>query len=359
VFSDDSSATTWLLILACGVVGLLAVLHLGGAPPPESPPVRPPVVSPAIPKPLPGESATGGSPTGELAVLGTNPGWARLAPSSAPGPGAIPGAVFAGYLHAETVLAMTAPRCHLEWPVVAAVGYAVSGHARGGQVDSGGRTVARLVGPRLTGSFGLLTIPDTDRGRWDGDMSWDRAVGPMQIVPSIWRRYSEPDRADPDSVGDSAVTAGRYLCAGGADLSQPAELRAAIARYCASELFVASVLATERDYRALTRARPTFGQGASPRTLGASPVSPTPVIPPRAHPTRAPATQPARSPPAPHMARKVPSPLPTARSNGVVPPTPGAEVVAGAPSDRVAARVGTSAGAPESGSSGYGGGGNR
>jgi membrane-bound lytic murein transglycosylase B len=243
--------------------------------------------------------------------------------------------LFAGYRHAEQELAITAPRCHLGWPALAAVGRAVSGHARGGQVDDRGRTVARLLGPKLSGSVGRRQLPDSDRGRWDGDADRDRAVGPMQIVPSVWRRYSATENADPDSVGDAAVTAGRYLCAGDVDLSRPTALRAAIARYSASESFVSSVLAAERDYRIATGSDPL------------APPEPRPVAP-----LARPAVTPAPTVPAE-------TPLPAARPNVVVSPTPGAEIVAGAPADRVAARVGATAGAPASESSGYGGRGSR
>jgi len=32
-------------------------------------------------------------------------------------------------------------------------------------------------------------ILDTDGGRLDGDISYDRAVGPMQVLPGTWARF--------------------------------------------------------------------------------------------------------------------------------------------------------------------------
>ncbi len=36
----------------------------------------------------------------------------------------------------------------------------------------------------LNGANGTQAIRDTDAGQLDGDSIWDRAVGPMQFIPS-------------------------------------------------------------------------------------------------------------------------------------------------------------------------------
>ena len=33
---------------------------------------------------------------------------------------------------------------------------------------------------------GTATIVDSDAGQFDSDSEWDRAVGPMQFIPSTW-----------------------------------------------------------------------------------------------------------------------------------------------------------------------------
>lgn len=39
---------------------------------------------------------------------------------------------------------------------------------------------------QLDGTSGNLHIPDTDKGKLDGDPLMDRAMGPMQFIPETW-----------------------------------------------------------------------------------------------------------------------------------------------------------------------------
>jgi hypothetical protein len=226
------------------------------------------------PAPLPGESATGGSPSGELTTVDRPPG--AVAASVPPGPGGVPGVLFAAYRQAERVLAASAPRCQLGWPMLAAIGRAASGHAGGGQVDAHGRTLGRLLGPRLDGSAGLPRIPDSDGGALDDDRVWDRAVGPMQIVPSVWRRYGADGdgdgQRDPNDIFDAALTAGRYLCAGNVDLAVPAQQTTALYRFSHSDSYVSAVRAFFAEYARGTRAEPHVvpGPAARPRVRSAA-----------------------------------------------------------------------------------------
>jgi membrane-bound lytic murein transglycosylase B len=71
----------------------------------------------------------------------------------------------------------------------------------------------------------MAAIRDTDHGLLDGDPVWDRAVGPMQFIPSSWRSWGV---GSPHNIYDSTLAAGCYLCAGGADLSDQAQLQAAV-----------------------------------------------------------------------------------------------------------------------------------
>ncbi|MGH3773169.1 MAG: lytic transglycosylase domain-containing protein [Pseudonocardiaceae bacterium] len=152
----------------------------------------------------------------------------------------------------RTVAPDDRPGCHLPWAVLAGIGEVESGHASGGRVDAAGTTLGPILGPQLDGSLGTAAIPDTDHGVLDGDPVWDRAVGPMQFIPSSWRGWGV---GSPDNIYDSTLAAGRYLCAGGADLSDPAQLHAAVLRYNHSAAYVDIVLRWAHTY--LSRVIPT------------------------------------------------------------------------------------------------------
>jgi membrane-bound lytic murein transglycosylase B len=143
------------------------------------------------------------------------------------------------YQRAEQTMAETQPDCHLSYTLLAAIGKIESSHASDGRVDAAGNTLGPIRGQRLDGSSGVAAISDTDQGALDGDSGWDRAVGPMQFIPSSWRHYGA---GDPDNIYDSTLAAGRYLCAGGTDLSDPAQQQAAVFRYNHSAPYVATVL---------------------------------------------------------------------------------------------------------------------
>ncbi|MBC2907988.1 lytic murein transglycosylase [Streptomyces sp. PSKA01] len=165
---------------------------------------------------------------------------------------AIPERVLAAYRSAVAVLNERRPGCGLRWPLLAAIGRVESGHARGGQVNADGSTITPILGPRLDGGPGLAAIRDTDNGVYDSDSAWDRAVGPMQFIPSTWHRWGVDGNgdgtADPHNVGDSALAAAHYLCAAGGDVSRDGGLRRAVLAYNHSEQYLDVVLAWMRVY---------------------------------------------------------------------------------------------------------------
>lgn len=183
-----------------------------------------------------------------------------LAPASAPqaghtlshGPQGIPAIALDAYRRAEGTMARTDAHCGLAWWVLAGVGKVESNHARGGRVNAGGTTTTPILGPQLSGGPGVAAIRDTDGGRLDGDPVWDRAVGPMQFIPSTWANYRSDGNGDgvasPHNLYDAALDAARYLCAGDADLRDPADLAKAIFRYNHSNDYVRIVLTWARAY---------------------------------------------------------------------------------------------------------------
>ncbi|MEU6477718.1 lytic murein transglycosylase [Streptomyces sp. NPDC047017] len=183
----------------------------------------------------------------------------------------IPGTVLRAYRAAEASVARTDPGCRLPWQLLAAIGKVESGQAGGGAVDRQGTTLGRIAGPALDGR-GFALVRDTDGGALDGDKVYDRAVGPMQFLPSTWARWgvdgNGDHRADPDNVFDAALAAGHYLCAGGRDLSRAADLDQAVLGYNDSDAYLRLVRYWLDFYRRGVHSVPD-GKGVIPRSPGA------------------------------------------------------------------------------------------
>ncbi|HEV7907116.1 MAG TPA: lytic murein transglycosylase [Pseudonocardiaceae bacterium] len=170
------------------------------------------------------------------------------------GPLGIPGVMLQAYMNAQKQLAITRPNCHLDWSLLAGIGRIESGHARGGRVDAHGNTASPILGPVLNGAPGMAVINDTDGGAFDGNAAYDRAVGPMQFIPSTWAGYAadgnNDGRSNPNNIYDATVGAGNYLCGGGGDLSKPEQRALAVFRYNRSEEYVRTVLLWADAYAA-------------------------------------------------------------------------------------------------------------
>ena len=236
----------------------------------------------------------------------------------------IPARVLAAYQRAAARTARTDASCGLRWTLLASIGRIESGHARGGAVNAAGRTTSPILGPVLSGGPGLATIRDTDDGRHDGDTVWDRAVGPMQFIPSSWTLYGADGngdgRADPHNVDDAALASAGYLCAGDRDLRDTSTLRRAVYGYNHSWAYVATVLAWMKAY---DEGRTLSGDGTVTAAAGDQ-VRTAPVV--RAAPRRerpASADRPVQRPrpkPAPTRAPEPPQPTPTPSTTATTEP---------------------------------------
>ncbi len=149
----------------------------------------------------------------------------------------LPSRVLAAYAGAALAVADTHPTCGLGWNTLAAIGEVESAHGtlQGGTVGADGRVEPRVVGVALDGSPGVAAIRDTDGGALDGDTTWDRAVGPMQFLPSTWADAAQDGdldgTADVDDLDDAALAAAVYLCDAGGDLTDPNGWIAAVTAY--------------------------------------------------------------------------------------------------------------------------------
>ncbi|WBB92885.1 lytic murein transglycosylase [Verrucosispora sp. WMMC514] len=141
------------------------------------------------------------------------------------------------YGYAELVLAETDRACGLSWTTLAAIGLVESRHgqANNAQLGADGRAVPEIIGLPLDGQGNRMRIADTDRGELDRDTTYDRAIGPMQFIPTTWEEIGadadNDGRKDPHNIHDAALAAGMYLCKGGRNLTIPGDWWNAILSY--------------------------------------------------------------------------------------------------------------------------------
>jgi membrane-bound lytic murein transglycosylase B len=166
----------------------------------------------------------------------------------------IPAPALVAYQRAAIVIDAADHSCNLDWALLAAIGRIESDHGRfgGSSLDSAGIDQPPVYGPVLDGRHGTALVRDTDDGRLDHNTTYDRAVGPMQFLPSTWAAWGidafgqtgPPDIMNPY---DAVPSAARMLCADGA-ASGPSGLTAAIFDYNHAAWYVNEVLALAAEY---------------------------------------------------------------------------------------------------------------
>lgn len=158
----------------------------------------------------------------------------------------IPRRALAAYSGAALRLARSQPECGIGWNTLAAIGFVESRHGsfRGSTIASSGKIRPAIYGIALDGSSSAH-IPDSDNGRFDNDAAYDRAVGPMQLIPQSWRNWradgNGDDRRDPQNIDDAVLAAAGYLCRAGEDLTGEDGWRDMIATYNSAPSYLAKV----------------------------------------------------------------------------------------------------------------------
>ncbi|MGW0501523.1 lytic murein transglycosylase [Micromonospora sp. NPDC003241] len=264
------------LVIATATAGALLVPATVGAPRPvaadatagpeatdgtlpltEAPPIGavPPTTETLPPGATPFPGTTGGTapvagrPSDALA------GWAREVGAKT---GIDPIAVQA-YGYAELVLAETNRACGLSWTTLAAIGFVESRHGQANNARLGpdGRATPEIIGLPLDGQGGRMRIADTDRGELDRDTTYDRAVGPMQFIPTTWQENGADADGDgvkdPHNIHDAALAAGMYLCKGGRNLTVPGDWWNAILSYNNVGRYAQAVFETANRYGQASR----------------------------------------------------------------------------------------------------------
>ena len=159
------------------------------------------------------------------------------------------------YQRAEAVINEADKGCDLPWELIAAIGRVESDHGRfGGNAldDRRASPVPASTASRSTARTTPSGSLDTDAGQYDDDTRFDRAVGPMQFIPSTWSVVGVDGDSDgtrnPQDVDDAALATAVYLCSGDDDLSAEKGQRASVYRYNHSNDYVDLVLSIMQAY---------------------------------------------------------------------------------------------------------------
>lgn len=165
----------------------------------------------------------------------------------------VPERAMAAYAGASVAVAEDFPDCNLAWNTLAAIGFVETLHGswNGASLADDGLVSPPILGIPLDGN-GTIAVRDTDDGLLDGDTTWDRAVGPMQFIPSTWEIYGRDGNGDgtvdPHQIDDAAYSAAVYLCDVGGDLDDPKRWIAAVNAYNPSVAYNNKVVEAANRY---------------------------------------------------------------------------------------------------------------
>jgi hypothetical protein len=166
----------------------------------------------------------------------------------------IPSPALAAYQRGAQIINAADKTCNIPWELIGAIGRVESDHGRygGNTLTDDGVSKPGIFGIALNGMNGTQAINDTDGGELDQDKVFDRAVGPMQFIPSTWQVVKVDADGDgkrnPQDMDDAALATAVYLCSGKDNLSVRKGQEAAVYRYNHSQDYVNLVLRIMEAY---------------------------------------------------------------------------------------------------------------
>jgi len=166
----------------------------------------------------------------------------------------IPERALAAYAGVAIWKAGQMPSCGLGWNTLAAIGYAESRHGThdGSAVGADGTVAPPIFGIALEGGA-TAHIPDSDQGAVDGDAEFDRAVGPMQLIPQTWRNWHADANGDgvedPQNIDDATMASANYLCRASGDMATEEGWTAGITAYNSDPAYAVIIAGAGSRYR--------------------------------------------------------------------------------------------------------------
>jgi hypothetical protein len=245
----------FVVLLAAGAAVGRYVVPAGAPAGGSEPPVQ------AVPSGQAGR--TDAPPATEAPVLPTTPlrpadqlaAWAEKISTTVD----VPVVAIQAYGYAQLSLRQIDPGCNLTWTTLAGIAEVESRHgqAGGAVLELTGRSSPPITGPLLDGKGGRALVRDSDAGAFDGDSTFDRAMGPMLLMPSAWRAHAiDADSdgiVDPFDLDDAALTMGRLLCSGSEDMASRNGWNAAVAQFREGTRYIRSVFDAADSYGQRTR----------------------------------------------------------------------------------------------------------
>ncbi|CAN5255159.1 hypothetical protein BH09ACT5_BH09ACT5_10440 [soil metagenome] len=202
-----------------------------------------PQAAQAAPPPL-ASAPTGPGYTGLI-----DPAWAQRTAEAT----GIPRLALLAYAGAVVRSAEVYPDCGIGWNTLAALGQVESDHGTfgGSSIGADFTVTPPIYGVVLDGGD-TEHIPDSDGGEVDGIADYDRAVGPMQLIPQTWASWISDGNGDgigdPQNIADAAIAAANHMCRASGGMATAAGWRDGIAAYNSGDDYLSTVATTAQQY---------------------------------------------------------------------------------------------------------------